>query len=206
LQACFNLSLKRLNHKQFKCFVWLGVLPEDVNLDARVAAVLWNLKSVEAQQVLIVLRNRSLLTTGVNTSEGKPSYRIHDLIHDLARNSIEHPSSNEPERLGGLGLSLPTAHAQFLERYRQLTQDRRWDKLSNDDYIYRHLTWHMMQANWLDEIHSLMAMSDDRVRNAWFEACDRIGQPAIFVGDIARAWELAESIFDKNPEISVSRA
>jgi NB-ARC domain len=203
LQACFNLSLKRLNQKQFECFVWLGILPEDVSLDARVAAVLWNLELVDAQKVLIDLRNRSLLTTGIETSEKKPSYRIHDLIHDLARNSIERLPTNKPDRLGGFGLNLPTAHAQFLERYRSRTQDLRWDKLPNDGYIYRHLTWHMMKANWLDEIHSLLSMSDDRGRNAWFETCDRIGQPAIFVGDIARAWELAESMFDNNPEVSV---
>lgn len=46
LQACFNLSLKRLNSEQLQQFAWLGVLPEDVNLNQQMASVLWNLRSL----------------------------------------------------------------------------------------------------------------------------------------------------------------
>jgi hypothetical protein len=38
LQACFNLSLKRLNREQIQQFAWLGVLPEDVNLNQQMAS------------------------------------------------------------------------------------------------------------------------------------------------------------------------
>jgi NB-ARC domain len=211
LQACFNLSLKRLNPQQFEQFAWLGVLPEDVNLDRRVAAVLWDLSLLRAQKVLIDLRNRSFLTGGVDTIEGEPSYRVHDLMHDMARISLDCPPSNESNQLGGLGMSVATAHQGFLERYRAQAEDCRWDRLPSDGYIYRHLTWHMTQAGWLDEIHALMAMSDDfpagtlreRGNNAWFEACDRIGQPAIFVEDVARAWEFAEQMYDGEPTRSI---
>ena len=203
LQACFNLSLKRLNPEQFDQFAWLGVLPEDVNLDRRVAAVLWDLSPLRAQKVLIDLRNRSFLTGGVDTIEGEPSYRVHDLMHDMARISIDCPPSNESKQLGGLGMSVTAAHQAFLDRYRLQAQDLRWDKLPSDGYIHRRLTWHMKQAGWLDEIHALMAMSDDRGNNAWFEACDRIGQPAIFVEDVARAWELAEQMYDSEPTRSI---
>jgi NB-ARC domain len=211
LQACFNLSLKRLNPQQFEQFAWLGVLPEDVNLDRRVAAVLWDLSPLRAQKVLIDLRNRSFLTGGVDTipsgtaepNEGEPSYRVHDLMHDLARISIDCPPSNESNQLGGLGMSVAAAHQGFLERYRAQAEDRRWDKLPSDGYIHRRLTWHMIQAGWLDEIHALMAMSDERGNNAWFEACDRIGQPAIFVEDVSRAWELAEQMYESEPTRSI---
>jgi NB-ARC domain len=211
LQACFNLSLKRLKPQQFEQFAWLGLLPEDVNLDRRVAAVLWDLSPFRAQKVLIDLRNRSFLTGGVDTIEGEPSYRVHDLMHDLARISIDCPPSDESNQLGGLGMSIAAAHQGFLERYRAQAQDRRWDKLPSDGYIHRRLTWHMKQAGWLDEIHALMAMSDDfpsgtlreRGNNAWFEACDRIGQPAIFVEDVARAWELAEQMYGSEPTRSI---
>jgi NB-ARC domain len=203
LQACFNLSLKRLNPQQFEQFAWLGVLPEDVNLDRRVAAVLWNLSPLRAKKVLIDLRNRSFLTGGVDTIKGDPSYRVHDLMHDMARISIDCPSSNESNQLSGLGMSVAAAHRGFLERYRAQGEDRRWDKLPSDGYIHRHLTWHMIQAGWLDEIHTLMAMSNDIGNNAWFEACDRIGQPAIFVEDVARAWKLAEQMYGSEPTRSI---
>jgi hypothetical protein len=202
LQACFNLSLKRLNREQFEQFAWLGVLPEDVNLDRRVAAVLWDLPTVWAKKVLIDLRNRSFLTSGVETIEGELTYRVHDLIHDLARISISRPSSSEPP-LGGLGMSLAAAHQAFLERYRNKATDRRWHKLPSDGYIHRHLTWHLIQAGWQDEIHALMAMSDECGNNTWFEACDRIGQPAIFVEDLGRAWELAEQMYGNEPTRSI---
>jgi hypothetical protein len=75
--------------------------------------------------------------------------------------------------------------------------------LPNDGYIYRHLTWHLLQAGMEDEIHALMAMSDERGRNAWFEACDRIGQPAIFVQDVKRGWEVAEKGYEQDRTRSI---
>jgi hypothetical protein len=154
---------------------------------------------LQAKKALIDRRNRSFLTSAVDSVEGEPSYRVHDLMHDMARNSIECPTSQDANQLGGLGLMLPIAHGEFLERYRERAQGHRWDGLPRDGYIHRHLTWHMVQANWLDEIHALMAMSDEQGNNAWFEACDRLGQPAIFVEDVARAWELAEGLYESEP-------
>ncbi|MFZ4727104.1 MAG: NB-ARC domain-containing protein, partial [Pseudanabaena sp.] len=186
LQACFNLSLKRLTHQQLQQFAWLGVLPEDVNLNSRMAEVLWDLKPLQAKRVLILLRSRSFLTDGVATIAEEATYRVHDLMHDMARSLIEEGIlSSEP-------VPLELAHRQFLERYRERTSNHRWDGLTDDGYIHRHLTWHLEQANWGDELHALMSMSDAKGRNAWFEACDRLGQPAIFVDDVARGWKIAE--------------
>ena len=193
LQACFNLSLKRLTHDQLQKFAWLGVLPEDVNLNSRMAEVLWDLKPLQAKKVLIMLRNRSFLTDGVATIAEEPTYRVHDLMHDMARSLIEEGIlSSEPVP------PLQLAHRQFLERYQERATDRRWDGLPNDGYIHRHLTWHLEQANWGDELHALMSMSDDKGRNAWFEACDRLGQPAIFVDDVARGWKIADRGYESD--------
>jgi biotin synthase-like enzyme len=188
LQACFNLSLKRLSHEQLRQFAWLGVLPEDVNLNSQMAAVLWDLNPLQAKRVLILLRSRSFLTDGVATIEDEPTYRVHDLMHDMARSLIEEGILSS-EAVAPLEL----AHRQFLERYRERALNHRWDGLpTNDGYIHRHLTWHLEQANWGDELHALMSMSDAQGRNAWFEACERLGQPAIFVDDVARGWKIAE--------------
>ena len=205
LRACFNLSLKRLKPEQLQQFSWLGALPEDVNLEAQVAAVLWDLPLLKAKRGLIDLRRRSFLTDGVATSEGERTYRVHDLMHDMAQGLIEAGTLNLPIQNPKSKIQnfLSLAHRQFLERYRAITADCYWDKLPNDGYIHRHLTWHMEHADWVDEVHALMAMSDKHGRNAWFEACDRIGQLAIFVEDVARGWRLAEQEYPQDQTESI---
>ena len=203
LQACFQLSLRRLKLEQLQQFAWLGVLPEDVNLSAQVAEVLWNVRPLKAKKALIDLRQRSFLTDGVVTFEGELTYRVHDLMHDMACNLIE-DGILEIQNLNSKIQNLPLAHQQLLERYRARATNHGWDGLPNDGYIHRHLTWHMEQANWVNEIHALMAMSDTQGRNAWFEACNQIGQPAIFVEDVARGWELAEQRYESDQSQSIA--
>ena len=186
LRACFNLSLKRLSGSQLQQFAWLGVLPEDVDLSGTIAEVLWAVRSVQAKKGLIDLRSRSFLTDGVQTVEGVATYRVHDLMHDTARGLIEN---------GELGIeNLEMAHGAFLERYRGRSGDESWYGLANDGYIHRHLTWHLEMAGRFDEVHELMASGEDQ--NDWFEACDKIGQPGIFVEDVRRGWRLAEELYE----------
>ena len=188
LRACFNLSLKRLKPEQLRQFAWLGVLPEDVDLNGTIAEVLWDMRSIQAKKGLIDLRSRSFLTDGVQTVEGVAVYRVHDLMHDTARGLIEK---------GELGIeNLEMAHGAFLERYRGRSGDGSWYGLANDGYIYRHLTWHLEMAGRCDEVHELMASGEDQ--NDWFEACDKIGQPGIFVEDVRRGWRLAEELYERD--------
>ena len=57
LQACFNLSLKRLSESQLRQFAWLGVLPEDVDLNGTIAEVLWDVKVISEIQILCATHN-----------------------------------------------------------------------------------------------------------------------------------------------------
>ncbi|MCA2718489.1 NB-ARC domain-containing protein, partial [Microcystis sp. M169S2] len=119
LIACFNLSLKRLNGQRLRQFSWLGVLPDDVTITEKMAATLWDCQVREARQTLRYLRGKALLLTGVS-SELLTSYRVHDLLHDLARNLIlasPHPETDY--QLPGLGLSMAEAHQQLLQRYQR---------------------------------------------------------------------------------------
>ncbi|WP_066029421.1 NB-ARC domain-containing protein [Microcystis aeruginosa] len=119
LIACFNLSLKRLNGQRLRQFSWLGVLPDDVTITEKMATTLWDCPVREARQTLRYLRSKALLLTGVS-SELLTSYRVHDLLHDLARNLIlasPHPETDY--QLPGLGLSMAEAHQQFLSRYQK---------------------------------------------------------------------------------------
>ncbi len=200
LRACFDLSLQWLEAELLKRFIWLGVLQEDAIIQQKMVMTLWNVEDWEAEEALLSLYESSLLNAGLETLEGEQTYQMHDLLHLIAQELIEHPQNGEVtqkpmsklQNLSGLGLTLAEAHQQFLERYRERASNHRWDGLPNDGYIHRHLTWHLEQANWGDELHALMSMSDAKGRNAWFEACDRLGQPAIFVDDVAWGWKIAE--------------
>ncbi|MBE9032215.1 hypothetical protein IQ266_20965, partial [filamentous cyanobacterium LEGE 11480] len=135
LRACFNLSLKRLQPEQLRRFAWLGVLPEDVRVDARMAQTLWDVPEVMAKRGLIELFRRSFLTSAGESVEGYPLYRVHDLMHDTARGLIEN---------GELGVeNLEKAHGAFVDRYGALDYGQKLCGLPKDGYIQRHLTWHL---------------------------------------------------------------
>ena len=195
LRACLQLSLRWLEPEQLSNFTWLGVLPEDATIRQGMAMVLWDVADWEAEEGLLALYESSLLSRGADTWDGEATYRVHDLLHVLAKELIEQPRSIVgKDSLVGLGLSFADAQVQFLERYRGRSGDGSWYGLANDGYIHRHLTWHLEMAGRCDEVHELMASGEDQ--NDWFEACDKIGQPGIFVEDVRRGWRLAEELYE----------
>jgi hypothetical protein len=177
----------------------------------KMVMTLWAVEEWEAEESLLSLYESSLLMEGGETLKGERTYRVHDLLHELAKELIGHSTDrqalqnekSEVDALPGFGLTLPQSHEQLLERYKKQIDDCRWDKLPNDGYIHRHLTWHMERSGRSDDVHGLMAMSDDRGRNAWFEACEEMGKPAIFVEDVARGWRLAEELYDRGKERAI---
>ena len=68
-------------------FVWLGILPEDVSIAAPMVATLWEVDVTEADERLEIFWNDALLLPGVPVKIAEKewkTYRIHDLLHDLA--------------------------------------------------------------------------------------------------------------------------
>ncbi len=195
LTASLNLSIKRLPPQEREDFIWLGILPEDVNITQKMIATLWDMDDErDTADELRYFQRKALLLPGVPLMDKTPTYRLHDLFHDLARNLLTAPTN--PKRRGnlpGLGITLPVAHATFLDKYRTLTHKNLWHTLSSDGYIHQHLVWHLEKAEKIEEIHKLLAEESETGGNGWYEACDRLGQTANFVTDVARAWELAEA-------------
>jgi hypothetical protein len=195
LEASFNLSLTTLraeDEEAWRSFVWLGILPEDVPVTAPMAAVLWETDEAEASEVLELLWNDALLLSipPVHVEEQNwPAYRLHDLMHDLARRllTIEQPQ--------GLAFTIPEAHIRLLERYRTRTQGGLWHTLPDDGYIHTHLTWHMERAGWTEEIHNLLREETSEGLNGWYEAQERLGNTESFLKDVARAWRLTDEEF-----------
>ncbi|BAY10151.1 NB-ARC domain-containing protein [Calothrix sp. NIES-2098] len=199
LTASLNLSVKRMPQEKQQHFAWLGVLPEDVNINKMIAATLWAMDERDAAKTLQYLRNKALLLTGVPLADGTPTYRLHDLFHDLACNLLT--ATPQPKRIGdlpGLGLNLADAHAALWEKYRQKTQNNLWHTLPNDGYIHQRLVWHLEKAGRVEEIHSLLHEESATGNNGWFEVREKLGQTGGYITDISRAWELAEAIWDES--------
>ncbi|MBR8833341.1 MAG: hypothetical protein DSM106950_04680 [Stigonema ocellatum SAG 48.90 = DSM 106950] len=194
LTASLNLSVQRLSDDTRENFIWLGILPEDVTIARAITATLWDMDDErDAGDELSYLHSVTLLLPGVPLADGTPTYRLHDLFHDLARNLLTAPPKLKRRGdLPGLGITLPKAHATLLEKYRNLTDNNLWHTLPNDGYIHQHLVWHLEKAEQVEEIHNLLAEESATGGNGWYEACDRFGQTANFVTDVARAWQLAE--------------
>ncbi|MEL6940769.1 MAG: NB-ARC domain-containing protein, partial [Cyanobacteria bacterium J06598_1] len=206
LLACFNLSLKQLSAEQLQQFAWLGVVPEDVSLTQEMAQTLWQVTSRQAGSILRTFRAKALVLQGAKQADERASYRMHDLMHDLAQRLLVSPV--EPEKAGelaGLGLSKAAAHGELLSRYREKAAGEGWHTLKDDGYIFAHLTWHMEQAGQADEIRELLCASDETGRNGWYEACDALGKPAGFVNDLGRAWQLAVDGYEEAPGETVSQ-
>ena len=198
LLACFNLSLKQLSAEQLRQFAWLGIVPEDVSLTQQMTETLWQVTGRQAGSILRTFRAKALVLQGAKQADERASYRMHDLMHDLAQRLLVSPV--ELERAGelpGLGLSKAAAHGELLGRYRAKTQNGQWHTLKDDGYIYAHLTWHMEQAAQIEEIHALLRASNKAGRNGWYEACDAIGKPAGFASDMGRAWQLAAEGYEQ---------
>jgi hypothetical protein len=206
LVACFNLSVKLLTKDQLALFAWLGVLPEDVSVTPGMVATLWNLPERQAARTLLKFKQKALLLSGSGLADGTPTYRMHDLMHDLAVRLLQAPLEPDCDKeLPGLGLTKAKAHGQLLERYQAKTENRQWHTLRGDGYIHAHLTWHMEQAEQPEAVHDLLQETTAEGRNAWYEACDALGQPTQFVSDLGRAWELAEKSYTEDPTRSIVR-
>ncbi|MBD2441059.1 NB-ARC domain-containing protein [Nostoc sp. FACHB-110] len=194
LTASLNLSIKVLPEEERQNFTWLGVLPEDVSITSQIAATLWNMDDQrDAFDSLQYLRNKALLLEGVPLADGTPTYRLHDLFHDLACNLLTAPP--EPKRTGdlpGLGFNLADAHAAFLEKYRQKTQHNLWHTLPNDNYIHQHLVWHLEKTGLVEDIHQLLREESATGNNGWYEVREQLAQTGGYITDISRAWELIE--------------
>ncbi|WP_293072084.1 NB-ARC domain-containing protein [Moorena sp. SIO4A5] len=170
LVASFNLSLKGLfDDDRLKNFAWLGILPEDVTITETMATTLWDCNLVEAKDTLRYLRQKALLLPGLSTTPDT-NYRLHDLLHDLARSLVQ----------AELGLSITEAHQQLLERYQTKTDKGLWHTLPDDAYIYNHLIWHLEKAKKINEIHQLLKEETPAGDNGWYWQCERQGKTANF--------------------------
>ncbi|MBP5977015.1 hypothetical protein HW132_30915, partial [Brasilonema sp. CT11] len=203
LIASFNLSLRSLTPEMLQQFSWFGVLPEDVNITSAMAATLWTITPRQALTTLRSFKTKALLLPGITLNE-QQTYRLHDLMHDMAKRILaSEPTPHQPHELPGLGLKLADAHSLLLERYQKKTKSGLWHTLEDDGYIYANLSWHLEQAQRVEDLHQLLQEETETGHNGWYEACARLGQNGIFVTDVGRAWRLAEVMYSENSSGSI---
>ncbi|NEZ54584.1 NB-ARC domain-containing protein [Adonisia turfae] len=108
LTACFNLSLKQLSAEQLRQFAWLGIVPEDVSLTQEMAVMLWQVSKRQAGSILRTFSSKALLLLGAKQAgpEARRTFRMHDLMHDLAqRLLVSAPQPLQEGDLPGLGMT-----------------------------------------------------------------------------------------------------
>jgi hypothetical protein len=191
LRLSFKLSLEQLTQDEQDSFAWLGVLPDDAQLNPQMAATLWDVFTEDAGKRLQRFRNKALLKT-----VGEERYAVHDLLHDEAKLRLAEK------------IPIPQAHTKLLDRYNILCEPirtdpntppavscltRPWHTLPNDNYIHAHLSWHMHQAGQPEAIHALLNEETQAGQNGWYATCDSLGQTTIFLADLRQAWQLANA-------------
>jgi NB-ARC domain len=189
VRASLLLSVRSLRREGQELFAWLGVISEDATITPRMAATLWGTDEKTAFRHL-----RSLSGAGMLKAEGDV-YRIHDLMHDLARELLTAPVAAARERdIPGLGLTLQDASRQLLERYRAKTSDGLWHTLPEDGYIHDHLVQVFEWANWKNEIENLLWEESADGHCGWHWARECLGQTAGFIADVNRIWFYADRV------------
>jgi len=167
LVLSLELSLDQLADPDARRFELLAVFPEDTPIPIRIAAVLWNVPELEAEDLLIDLTDQALL------SRQNGAFGIHDLVRDLLR-----------QRLGEQALR--QAHGEMADAIQRLSGSA----IAADDYVRRNLGYHLESAERYEELYALVAS-----RPEWALACYRYdGTFARFALDLKRAWTWATTM------------
>jgi len=101
LRASLLLSVRSLSESGRKLFAWLGTISEDAIISPRMAATLWATDEYTASRYLRSLSGLGILGREIDV------YRMHDLMHDLAREILTAPAiAARQQDIPGLSLSL----------------------------------------------------------------------------------------------------
>ena len=199
-QACLKLCLDQLEPELRLRLATLSLFPRDLEISPKMASTVWRLSIADSRQRLQQLKLKGFLSHGKENPEQGQSYCLHPVIRDMGQWLLSLPAKGDFQ---GLGLSWPRAHQQFLERYRSQLENNQWYTIPNDGYIHPNFLWHLEQAGWIAEIHQLLQSFDQEGRNAWFAVCDRLGLESEFRVDLAKAWQLAKTLYPDAPEYSM---
>jgi WD40 repeat protein len=133
-----------VNLQARKRYLQLAIFPEDTPIPTQALEKLWRtgpdpLDDLDFQDLLDGLKSRALLQR-----ETESRVRLHDLQRDFIVNTARREKP------------LAERQAEFLDKCRSKTKNGLWHTLSDDGYIYQHLTWHMAEAGRGEELSKLL--------------------------------------------------
>jgi hypothetical protein len=144
-----------------------------------------NIKPRQLRQDLGVIRQ---FLDEARNEAGKTTYAI---FHQSLRNYLLNKDRNHH-----FWCDVKEQHALIIDYYKKKTQ--MWQHLSQiDRYGVRHLAQHLVIAERVKELHTLLATETSSRQNMWFVLKDQIGDTAGFLADIALAWKQVEEEFER---------
>jgi hypothetical protein len=191
VRASLLQSVRALSPAGQQLFAWLGVVIAGATITPDMSATLWSADVEVANDYLSELAGLGLLRA---TERG---YRLHNLLHDLARNLVTAPEEPaQPGDVRGLGLTLERATEQFLQYYRSKLRHGLWHTLSDDNYIHDHLVQHFEQARLGGDLDKLLFEVTSDGQCGWYAGRQRLDQVAGFLADIDRIHRYADRLGD----------
>lgn len=184
VRACLNISLNQLRNEDehaWKCFVRLGTTARGTQITPLLASRIWHTDDHTANNILSSLADDALIQVEDD------SFRLHDLMHDLAQMLLY----REPPI--GLDETPEKAHFAIIKSYLPNQKLTEVFQVRPDGYFHENLTWHMEMSGLTAEIHRLLQQSSRDGQNAWYATLSLHGLTYRFEPDVARARRLASS-------------
>jgi NB-ARC domain-containing protein/Cap4-like dsDNA endonuclease family protein len=179
LEACFALSIRRLDDSLRRAFDRLGLLREGAEITPTCARILLESNTDrEAIDTLRLLAIRALLAEPSSRS----TFRMHDLLRDYARRRLAADGEPGPGVVFAAS-RIRTENVRFLDRCKEVCSAGRWSALPADTYLTRQVIWHAMQAERPEIVHEVLEDRDD-AGYAWIARRMREGELAELVDDL----------------------
>jgi hypothetical protein len=89
-------------------------------------------------------------------------------------------------------MTLRDSHRRLLMSYRGKAAENLWHTLPKDGYIQDHLVRHLEEAEWEDELGTLLWEESTDGQCGWYQARERLGQTIGFLADVRCTWNHAD--------------
>jgi len=163
-------SLALLSRQQRERYIELGVFAEDVDIPQEMVHLLWQrtgrMSSIDTDRLCRDLAELSLIS--MSTYQNSRIVRLHDVLRSYLRGPADQENQH---RLAVLNSHLVNAARTLLptvaNKLAGAADDRPgvalmpetdawWRLPESADYLWRHLTWHLIEANQRDRLASLV--------------------------------------------------
>jgi WD40 repeat protein len=141
LHACLTLALDHLSDSARALYYTLGIFPENVPIPHEVVIRLWqklqpHMTLETCSDLITELLGRALIAYDAAAE----TVIVHELVSDYMREQ--------------LGERLATMNRVLLEAYN--ADHTPWTAIADDGYLYRHLAFHLREAQQEDELRQLL--------------------------------------------------